>query len=201
MRKYILSPFIILTSLLFVSGSSIALLNPVPKDNPIVAIETEKGLIVVELYMDKAPITVANFLRYVEENRLEDATFYRSVRIDNQPDNDIKIEVIQGGLFEDNHPMMLPPIVHENTRQTGVKHMDGVISMARYTPGTATSEFFICIGNQPSLDFGGERNKDGAGFAAFGKVIEGMEIVRLIQHLPAEGQYLSPKIKILSVYN
>lgn len=200
MRKKILSLFIILASYLFVSGSSVALLNQLLKTNPIIAIETEKGLIVVELYMDKAPITVANFLRYIQENRLEDATFYRSVRLDNQPDNDFKIEVIQGGLFEDNHPMMLPPIVHENTGQTGIKHVDGVISMARYTPGTATSEFFICIGDQPSLDYGGSRNKDGAGFAAFGKVIEGMEIVRLIQHLPAEGQYLNPKIKILSVY-
>lgn len=197
MRKYLL---IFLASLLFVSGLSIALLNPLPKENPIIAIETEKGLIVVELYMDKAPITVANFLLYIEENRLEDATFYRSVHIDNQPDNDIKIEVIQGGLFKDNHPMMLPPIAHENTKQTGIKHLDGVISMARYTPGTATSEFFICIGDQPSLDFGGKRNKDGAGFAAFAKVIKGMEIVRLIQYLPADGQYLNPKIKILSVY-
>jgi len=167
--------------------------------NPQIEISTEFGSIIFELYLDKAPITAANFLKYVEENRFEEASFYRTVTKENQPDNDVKIAVIQGGLFEDNHPKMLAPIAHESTEQTGIQHLDGVISMARYTPGTATSEFFICIGDQPSLDFGGNRNKDGAGFAAFGKVIEGMDVVHHIHKEAAKGQYLNPKIKILSV--
>lgn len=161
--------------------------------------QTEYGDIIIELYAEKAPITVANFLKYVDENRFKDATFYRTVRMDNQPDNDIKIEVIQGGLYEDEHPDMLAAITHENTQQTRILHKNGTISMARNEPGSATSEFFICIGDQPSLDFGGMRNPDGQGFAAFGKVIKGMEVVKKIQGRPAKSQYLEPKIKITQV--
>ena len=186
--KKILFPLIIIFFLLSCSTQ-----------NPRVLIRTEMGDITVELYPDKAPITVANFLRYVKENRFKDATFYRTVTMDNQPDNDIKIEVIQGGLYDDNHPDMLPPITHETTKETGILHKDGVISMARNEPGTATGEFFICIGDQPSLDYGGMRNPDGQGFAAFGKVVKGMDVVRKIQKAPAEGQWLKPGIKILSV--
>jgi len=94
---------------------------------------------------------------------------------------------------------MLAPIEHESTKQTGILHKDGTISMARNEPGSATSEFFICIGDQPSLDFGGMRNPDGQGFAAFGRVIKGMEVVRTIQSLPAKNQYLEPKIKITQI--
>jgi len=164
-----------------------------------VIISTEVGDIILELYPAEAPVTVANFLRYVEEDRFKEATFYRVVTLDNQPNSKIKIEVIQGGLFEDEHPDMLPPIAHETTKQTGILHKDGVISMARYGPGTATSEFFICVGDQPSLDFGGRRNGDGAGFAAFGKVIKGMDVVREIQQLPSKEQYLEPRVKIIKV--
>lgn len=162
-------------------------------------IHTEKGNIVVELYPDRAPVTVNNFLRYIEEGRLKDATFYRTVTLQNQAGNDIKIEVIQGGLYEDNHPDMLPPIEHETTQKTGILHKDGVISMARYEPGTATSEFFICVGDQPSLDFGGGRNPDGAGFASFGRVISGMDVVREIHESNEKDQYLDPRIRILSI--
>ena len=186
--KKILFPLIIIFFLLSCSTQ-----------NPRVLIRTEMGDITVELYPDKAPVTVANFLKYVKENRFTDATFYRTVTMDNQPDNDIKIEVIQGGLYDDNHPDMLLPIPHETTKETGILHKDGVISMARNEPGTATSEFFICIGDQPSLDYGGLRNPDGQGFAAFGKVVKGMDVVRRIQQAPAEGQWLDPRIKILSV--
>ncbi len=168
-------------------------------NNPEIVIKTELGDIVIELYKTRAPHTVANFLKYIKENRYEEATFYRVVRMDNQSDNENKIEVIQGGLFEDDHPQALPPIKHESTQETGILHKDGVISMARYEPGTATSEFFICIGNQPILDFGGERNSDKQGFAAFGKVIKGMEIVREIQNQNAIGQYLKPRIEIIDV--
>lgn len=168
-------------------------------NKPKILMQTEFGNITIELYAEKAPITVANFLKYIDENRLKDATFYRTVTMDNQPDNDIKIEVLQGGLFEDEHPDMLVPIEHESTKKTGILHKDGTISMARNEPGSATSEFFICIGDQPSLDFGGMRNPDGQGFAAFGRVIKGMEVVRTIQSLPAKNQYLEPKIKITQI--
>jgi peptidyl-prolyl cis-trans isomerase A (cyclophilin A) len=166
--------------------------------NQQVVIETDLGKIVVEIYSDKAPITAENFLRYVKEDRFKGATFYRVVTPDNQPKNVVKIEVIQGGLGDDN-PQALPPIQHETTDKTSILHKDGVISMARLDPGSASSEFFICIGDQPELDFGGKRNPDGQGFAAFGKVIEGMDVVRKIQQQPSKDQYLVQPIKINSV--
>jgi len=175
------------------------LFNSCTSTNPQVLIETELGNITLELYPKKAPITVANFLQYIKENRLEDATFYRTVTPGNQPDSKIKIEVIQGGLYEDEHPQMLPSIQHETTATTGILHKDGVISMARYGPGTATSEFFICVGDQPSLDSGGNRNPDKQGFASFGKVIRGMDVVRKIHQSQAEGQWLKPRIKIIGI--
>lgn len=128
-------------------------------NNPRIIITTGYGNIIVELYPEKAPVTVSNFLKYVDEERYRGACFYRVVRMDNQPNDSIKIEVIQGRLFEDNHPAMLAPIPHETTRETGILHKNGVISMARWQPGTATSEFFICIGDQPELDFGTNNNK------------------------------------------
>jgi peptidyl-prolyl cis-trans isomerase A (cyclophilin A) len=164
--------------------------------NPEVLIKTSLGDIVVEIYEKEAPITSANFLSYVKKGRYHGATFYRTVRMDNQPNNDIKIEVIQGGLKEDDQNLSLPPIHHETTEKTGILHKDGVISMARNEPGTASSEFFICIGDQPELDFGGKRNPDGQGFAAFGRIIQGMEIVSKIQNQPASGQWLNPEIVI-----
>jgi peptidyl-prolyl cis-trans isomerase A (cyclophilin A) len=167
--------------------------------NPRVMIKTEFGDITVEIYEHKCPITAANFLRYVEEDRFQGATFYRVVTMDNQPNNDIKIEVIQGGLGEDSLGLGLPPIEHEPTDRTGILHRDGTISMARLEPGTASSEFFICIGDQPELDYGGKRNPDGQGFAAFGRVISGMDVVRKIQARPADGQWLTPEVRIAGV--
>jgi len=166
---------------------------------PHVQIQTEVGDIVIELYPQKAPITVSNFLRYVSENRFANSWFYRVVRADNQPNNKIKIDVIQGGLRDDDHPQMLLPIAHETTEQSGLRHEDGTLSMARNQPGTASSEFFICVGAQPELDFGGQRNPDGAGFAAFGKVIEGMDVVHKIHQSPAKEQVLEPRISITSI--
>lgn len=166
---------------------------------PRILMETELGDITLEVYPDKAPVTAGNFLTYVEKNRFEGAVFYRVVRSDNQPADSIRIAVIQGGLYEDNHPALLPPIAHETTVQTGILHKDGVISMARWHPGSATSEFFICVGEQPELDYDGKRNPDKQGFAAFGKVIDGMDVVHQIHQLPVEGQYLDPTIKILRV--
>jgi len=167
--------------------------------NPQIIFKTELGNITVELYPDKAPVTANNFLRYVNENRLDGATFYRTVTLDNQPDSQVLIEVIQGGLYEDNHPQALPPIEHETTEMTGILHKDGVISLARYGPGSATCEFFICVGDQPSLDYGGARNGDGQGFAAFGNVVDGMEVVHKIHQSSEVGQYLDPRIKINSI--
>jgi peptidyl-prolyl cis-trans isomerase A (cyclophilin A) len=175
------------------------LLGSCSQKNPQVIIKTELGNITVELYPGKAPLTANNFLKYVNENRLKDATFYRTVTLDNQPDSKVLIEVIQGGLYEDNHPQALPPIEHETTEMTGILHKDGVISLARYGPGSATCEFFICLGDQPSLDYGGDRNGDGQGFAAFGKVVDGMDVVYKIHQSTANGQYLDPWIKINSV--
>ncbi|HET7143350.1 MAG TPA: peptidylprolyl isomerase [Anaerolineales bacterium] len=165
-------------------------------NNPRILLKTELGNILLELYQAQAPITVANFLRYVDENRFADACFYRVVHMDNQPNNGIKIEVIQGGLKIEDHPHTLPAIAHESTQKTGILHYDGTISMARNEPGTASSEFFICINDQPELNYGGRRNPDGQGFAAFGKVVEGIDIVRKIQSQPVEGQYLIAEIRI-----
>ena len=161
--------------------------------------ETELGPIQLELYPDRAPITVSNFLRYVDENRYEDFHFYRVVHMENQPDNDVKIEVIQGGLGFDKHPMELPTIIHETTDKTGIRHLNGTLSMARLEPGTASSEIFICINDQPELDFGGKRNPDGQGFAAFGKVISGMDVVKTIQLLPETKQMLDKVVKVNSI--
>ncbi len=167
--------------------------------NPVVLMRTQFGYIKAELYTDKAPITAGNFLRYVKEGRFEGAVFYRVVRMDNQPDNKVKIQVLQGGLYVDKHPAKLPMIKHETTKETGVLHKNGVLSMARWRPGTADSEFSICIGDQQELDFGGKRNPDGQGFAAFGKVISGMDVVRKIHRQPTEGQRLRPFVKIVEM--
>jgi peptidyl-prolyl cis-trans isomerase A (cyclophilin A) len=161
-------------------------------------IKTDLGTITIELYPDKAPITVSNFLRYVDAGLYDSSSFFRSVALNNQPNDSVKIEVIQGG--DVNEGKEFAPIPLETTKQTGLSHIDGVVSMARAGPATATSSFFICINDQPSLDFGGNRNKDGQGFAAFGKVISGMEVVRKIQHLyPEQGQYFKPVVNILFI--
>lgn len=153
---------------------------------------TELGPIVMELYPDKAPITVANFLAYADRRLLDGGTFYRTVSPKND-NNPATISVIQGGLNRDDSP--LPAIAHETTQVTGIRHTDGVISMARAEPGTAGSEFFICLGDNPALDFGGARNKDGQGFAAFGKVVQGMDVVRRIHDAPTVAKADDPYMK------
>ncbi|WP_321516566.1 peptidylprolyl isomerase [Marinifilum fragile] len=167
--------------------------------NPTVTISTDLGEIELEIFENKAPITAKHFMQNVDKNVFNDACFYRVVRLDNQPNNDIKIEVIQGGLFHDSIVDKLPTIKHETTKETGILHTDGVISMSRLEPGSASTEFFICIGNQPELDFSGMRNPDGQGFAAFGKVTKGMDVVKKIQTQKDQGQMLDERIKILSI--
>ena len=143
---------------------------------------TTLGDIEIELYPDDAPVTAENFLRLVEGSHLDAATFYRVVSPANDRGNPV-ISVIQGGIGDAPGPFS--PIAHETTRETGLLHLDGSISMARAAVGTATTEFFICIGAQPALDFGGTRNEDGQGFAVFGRVVDGMDVVRAIHQSPA----------------
>ena len=161
------------------------------KLDPMIIITTSLGEIKAELYSENAPVTVNNFLSYLNQDRYDEAHFYRVVHLKNQPENEIKIEVIQGGLGLESHPMRLKSIKHETTNNTGIKHKNGTLSMARLDPGTASSEFFICINDQPELDYGGKRNPDGQGFAAFGKVIEGLEIVKIIQNKKSNNQILN----------
>ena len=161
-----------------------------------VLVETELGAIFLEIDTLRAPVTGHNFLDLVKNGVYSDAFFYRVVRPDNQPQNRVKIEVIQGGLFHDEQIEEFSPIAHETTEATGILHRNGVISMARNEPGSASTEFFICIGDQPSLDYGGDRNPDGQGFAAFGLVTEGMDVVRSIQSLPDTGQFLVDRVRI-----
>ena len=163
-----------------------------------VRIETEIGSIVAELSPDKAPVTVANFLRYVDSGSFNGGCFMRTVRPDNEM-NPVKIQVIQAVVHPWKENNSLPPIELELTNRTAVRHDDGAISMARSEPNSATSSFFICIGDQPELDFGGKRNPDGQGFAAFGLVTQGMDVVRRIQQAPAEGQALVPTVRILRI--
>ena len=157
---------------------------------PIIIMETSLGTITLQLFPKKAPNTVKNFLSYIEQNRYNECHFYRVVHSNNQPENKIIIEVIQGGLGIDKHSLELKSITHENTDQTNILHKNGTISMARLEPGTASSEFFICINDQPELDYGGKRNPDGQGFAAFGQVIKGMEIVKKIRLWTVKIKYL-----------
>lgn len=167
--------------------------------NPIVRISTEIGEIEIEIFEKEAPVTAINFLEYIKKGMFRNACFYRVVNMENQLDNDIKIEVIQGGLGWADSVPGLRPIKHETTDITGIKHLDGTLSMARDKPGSASSEFFICINNQPELDFGGKRNPDGQGFAAFGKVIKGMNVVKKIQKLDNINQMLDNPVMILDI--
>lgn len=178
---------------------ALILLNACSSEYPKVVIETSLGKIVIEVYEDQAPVTAENFLRHCKTGNFEDAVFYRVVNAGNQAENQYKIDVIQGGLFHDSLINQHPVIEHESSNVTGIKHLHGTISMARLEPGTASTEFFICIGDQPELDFGGRRNPDKEGFAAFGKVISGMDIVEKIHSLTAPDQYLYPPIEILSI--
>ena len=164
-------------------------------------VETDAGAFVVELDPAVAPITVAHFLAHVDRGLLDGGAIYRIVTLANQaPDTAHKIEVVQWGRGRpDGDPAPLPPIAHETTRQTGLRHLDGTVSMARAQPGTANSEFFVCVGDQPALDFGGGRQPDGQGFAAFGRVVEGMDVIRAVHARGEADQYLAQPIRVLWV--
>jgi peptidyl-prolyl cis-trans isomerase A (cyclophilin A) len=163
-------------------------------------VDTEIGAFVIEVDMAVAPVTVANYLAYVDRRLLDQARVYRVVTLANQPaDTRFRIEVVQWGLDRPDDDSPLPAIAHETTRETGLLHLDGTVSMARSRPGSAASEFFICIGDQPALDFGGGRNPDGQGFAAFGKVVSGQDVVRALHAKGEASQRLSKPIAIRSV--
>jgi peptidyl-prolyl cis-trans isomerase A (cyclophilin A) len=170
-----------------------------------VRVQTELGDILLEVDTRRAPVTGANFLKYVDAGHYDGGTWHRTVKMDNQPESTVKIEVIQAGVNPDKGKDGFAAIPLERTNTTGILHKDGVISMARGAPDSATSGWFICINDQPSLDFGGNRNPDGQGFAAFGRVVSGMDVVRKIQMAPSstnrttntEAQRLTPPIKIL----
>lgn len=161
------------------------------------SIETSEGTILIELYPEKAPITVTNFLKYVDEGLYTNSSFFRVTTPENEAERDIKIEVIQGGNIPEGKDFA--PIQIETTDKTGIKHLDGMLSMARSEPNSATSSFFICINDQPELDFNGKRNPDGFGFAAFGKVTKGIDIVRKIQSGENNNQRLLNPIIIKSI--
>jgi peptidyl-prolyl cis-trans isomerase A (cyclophilin A) len=165
-----------------------------------VRLETPLGPIVIEVDAARAPATAANFLRYVDRGDYDGGRFHRTVRVGNQPDKKILIDVVQAGRDPASPQPEWPPIGLERTSMTGLRHVDGAVSMARDGPDTATSDFFICVGDQPELDFGGKRNPDGQGFAVFGRVVEGMDVVRRIHGSPADGQGLTPPVSIRKAY-
>jgi peptidyl-prolyl cis-trans isomerase A (cyclophilin A) len=177
-------------------ASLFALSRPSPNRPVHVTIRTAAGEIEVDLDAEHAPATVANFLRYVDAGFYTGGRFHRTVTMKNQPDKKIKIEVIQAGANPKFAKKDFPPIKLERTKQTGLKHLECTISMARDGADSATSDFFICINNQPELDFGGKRNPDGQGFSAFGRVTKGMDVVRKIQKMPAKEQSLTPAVAI-----
>jgi peptidyl-prolyl cis-trans isomerase A (cyclophilin A) len=162
---------------------------------PHVLVRTEIGDIVLEVDSVHAPFTSWNFLRYVDEGFYDHGDFHRAVTMQNQPNNDLKIEVIQASADSSRKPFKAIPL--ERTSITGLRHLNGTVSMARGASDTATSDFFICINDQPELDFGGKRNADGQGFAAYGRVLSGMDVVKKIQLSAASAQKLTPPIRII----
>jgi peptidyl-prolyl cis-trans isomerase A (cyclophilin A) len=168
-----------------------------PPPNARVVLETPLGEIELLVDLARAPVTARNFLRYVEDGCYDGGRFHRTVTPGNQPGLKVKIDVVQAAVAPAREKDDRPPIPLERTRDTGLSHVDGAVSMARDTPDSATSDFFVCVGDQPSLDFGGARNPDGQGFAAFGRVVRGMDVVRKIWSSPAKGQALEPPVAIV----
>jgi len=184
--------FVLFTSLVVLSCSH------KKYQNPHVQIQTDFGDIEVELYPAKAPKSVAAFLSYIDSGLYKNGSFYRVLKKENQPSASFKSEVIQGGIWQSDNKKAnsLHGIPHETTKQSGILHTNGTISLARTTPGTASSEFFICVGDQPAYDYGNDANPDKLGYAAFGRVVKGMDVVKMIHEQPENGEAFSPFIKI-----
>ncbi|GAA3991248.1 peptidylprolyl isomerase [Mucilaginibacter dorajii] len=160
-------------------------------------IKTSLGDIAIELYPTKAPVSVANFMKYVDKHAYNGSSFFRVCTPVNEATRKVKIQVIQGGNMPDS--LILDSIKIETTKSTGLLHQNGTLSMARSGPNSATSQFFICINAQPALDYGGARNPDGQGFAAFGKVTAGMDVVKKIQSQKDDAQYLVEPVKVYEI--
>ena len=173
--------------------------EPRPVGDPVrVDLVTERGVITLELATDKAPLTVCNFLSYVTDGHYEGGSFFRTVVAETNA-NPHPISVIQAATPRGSDDDLNPPVALERTRDTGLSHRAGTISMARDGPDTATSSFFIVVEDAPALDYGGARNPDGQGFAAFGEVTGGMDIVHQIHRRPADAEeQLTPPIRILA---
>jgi peptidyl-prolyl cis-trans isomerase A (cyclophilin A) len=149
-----------------------------------VVLETRLGNITIDVYPDRAPLSAGSFLDYLDRGLMQEAVFYRVVTPDNDNGSPL-ISVVQGGVLEDDQ--FLDPVAHETTEATGLRHVDGAVSLARGDPGTGSGgAFFICVGDNPALDYGATRNPDKQGFAVFGQVVDGMDVVRAIQQLPAD---------------
>ena len=167
---------------------------------PRVLMQTDLGNIEIEVDNIRAPVSGGLFLKQVDAGLYDNGRFHRTVKMDNQPNNDVKIEVIQAGIDPAREKEATTPIALERTSVTGLRHVDGTVSTPRSAPDSARSGFFICINDQPSLDFGGKRNPDGQGFGAFGRVVRGMDVVRKIQQAPnKDAQNLTPPIRIVSI--
>jgi len=169
----------------------------------LVRIETALGTIDIAVDTKRAPITAANFLKYVDGGFYDGGRFHRATRPDNYtptPPDKPAMEIIQGGINPERRRDAFPPIPLERTSVTGLKHVIGTVSMAR-TPAadSARSDFFICLDDQPSLDFGGKRFDDGQGGGAFGRVVKGVDVVRKIQQQPVEKQALTPPVTIVRI--
>jgi peptidyl-prolyl cis-trans isomerase A (cyclophilin A) len=169
----------------------------------LIRIETSFGQIDLAIDTKRAPITAANFLKYVDAGLYDGGRFHRATRPDNYtpaPPNRPPMELIQGGINPDRRAEGFPPIPLERTSVTGLKHVVGIVSMARGADAdTARSDFFILLDEQPSLDFGGKRFDDGQGAAAFGRVVSGLDVVRKIQQQPVQGQNLTPPVAIQKI--
>lgn len=184
--------------------ANLALINSCNTTNyvePTIKIETNFGDILVELYPEKAPKTVHAFLSYIDSGIYKKSSFYRVLKLEDQPSSADKSQLIQGGIYESNPTFLQRQtgIPLETTEQTGLKHENGTISLARTTPNSASTEFFICIGDQPAYNYGGSANPDKQGFAAFGKVIKGMNVVKRIYAQPSEGTSFTPPVLIRNI--
>lgn len=171
--------------------------NQPQNKNPHVLIVTSFGDIEVELFPGQAPKSVGAFLSYVDSGFYNSSSFYRVVMAEGQSAAS-NVGLIQGGIWQTNdklHPAV-PGIVHEPTNQTGLSHTTGTVSLARTTPGSASTEFFICIGDQTQFDYGNKSGSDSLGFAAFGSVVKGMTVVRKIQQQQRHDQNFDEKIII-----
>ena len=191
-------PIRVWAPLMMLLAAPLAAQQSAPRTIPI-RIVTQLGTIEAELDSAHAPITVTNFLRYVDGRYYDGGAFYRAVTRVNQPTDSVRIEVIQGGMVRDGFGRPFPAVPLERTSVTGLHHGDGTLSMARGGPDTATDSFFITIGDQPQLDYGGRRNPDGQGFAAFGVITSGRSVVRAIQGQAVNGQTLVAPVAIIRV--